>query len=252
MDELTRLKGNVESASSDVTNLSTSAPDLLKNLKSNLTGIFTKDNPIFGARESALEQFLRMPDATRSALLPNNLPVVEGSNLNLSPTQQQSIVSSRNAAAFAPLAGFNNIITGQYGTIADAIGNAANLYQSQIEAGKQKYASALELYKMALDDEQKKRELAARSSGSSGIGIADIMSILSAMGLSDNTNGNDGGNLDLLVEPDQGLPATPKTMNFYQNLLNTGNSPTPAPTPAPTMSQIFPTSNPLNPLGLRR
>lgn len=130
------LQGQANQASNDAASLAQNTPGLLDQLRSNLTTIFAKDNPVIEARGQALADFLSTPQRARAEFLPSNLPQVEGSNLNLSPTQQDAIVAARHSAALAPLAGLNQIITGIYGNIPELVGKAGDIYQSQIQAAQ--------------------------------------------------------------------------------------------------------------------
>lgn len=141
----TARQGSLD-ASNNLANLSESSPSLLQSLQKNLVGIFTKDNPLINERENALTTYLSTPSATRASLLSSNLPVVAGSNLNLSPTQQNAIVQGREAAALAPLAGLNQAVTGMYGNIPQMVSNAGDIYKSLIGAATTRAQSARQNY----------------------------------------------------------------------------------------------------------
>jgi hypothetical protein len=123
-------------AAQNVANLTSSSPDLLRSLQQNLTGIFTNNNPVMAARDTALTNYLNTPSATRASLLSSNLPMVAGSNLNLSPTQQNAIVQGRENAALVPLLGLNSAVTGMYGNIPQMVANAGNIYQGILGGAK--------------------------------------------------------------------------------------------------------------------
>lgn len=158
MDELTKLRTQASTAGGESTKLQESIPGLLQGLKSNLTSIFTRDNPMMQERENALTTFLNLPSQTRADLLPGGMPIVEGSPLTLSPTQQNAILEARRNAALVPLAGLNQSIVGQYGNIGDILSNAANLYQSQVLAGKNRADIAQKAFENALAQEKEARE----------------------------------------------------------------------------------------------
>lgn len=179
---LTTLRGNVDSANTESTNLQTSIPSMLTGLKSNLSSIFTKDNPMFAARDNALNTFLNAPSQTRADLLPENQPVIGGSHLNFSPTQQNAQVTAARNAALVPLAGLNQSIVGQSGNLNDMLGNAATLFQSQADIAKQRASNALNIYKSAIDEYN-----AVTSRKNAGAGIGDLGSILSGF-LTPQTN----------------------------------------------------------------
>lgn len=181
---LDQYRTSATSAANDASSLQADVPGLLSSLKQNLTSIFSKDNPMIQARDTALQDYLNEPSKTRASLLPSNLPTVAGSNLNLSPTQQQAIVTARNNAAFVPLMGLNQSIVSQYGNIGDIIQGAAATYAAQQQAAQQKAANALDMYKAAMAEVQGNKP--AAGSGSSGLG-SDISSILSSI-LGNQTN----------------------------------------------------------------
>lgn len=172
------LKANVDTANQEATSIQQNIPGLLSGLKSNLNSIFTRDNPMFAERENALKTFLNTPSQTRSSLLPQNLPMVEGSNLNLSPTQQNAITTASRNAALVPLAGLNQSIVGQSGNIGDMLSNASNIYQTQAEIAKQKALNALNLYKTGIDEYN---ALTARQRANEGSGGGDLGSTLAAI-----------------------------------------------------------------------
>lgn len=176
MDQnLDTLKGNAYSAMGQANDISANSSSMLTQLKQNLVGIFSKDNPLMGARETALSDYLSTPQRARADLLPTNMPMIEGRNLTLSPTQQDAIVSSRNAAALAPLAGLNEIIKAQYGNIGDIVQGAASIYDTTGRNAQNNATNLLNLYKAAIDEYSAKK---AAASGSGGILGGDLASIL--------------------------------------------------------------------------
>jgi hypothetical protein len=140
------LKGAAHEASSQVASMTSAAPTLLNELRQNLTSIFAKDNPFIAERGQALETFLNAPSKSRVDVLPQNMAKVEGSNLNLSPTQQDAITTSRFNASLVPLAGLNQIVTGLYGNIPSMVDSAGNIYNAQIGAAKIKADQARQAY----------------------------------------------------------------------------------------------------------
>ena len=150
--DLTGLRTKAEKAGESVSSLQESVPGLLRDLKSSLVSIYAKDNPLIQAREQALQNYLSTPDVTRAGLLPENLPMVAGSPLTLSPTQQQSIVSTRQSAALAPLLGLNQAVSAGYGNIGDIVKGAGDIYSGQIEAARSKATLAQTLYRSAIDE----------------------------------------------------------------------------------------------------
>jgi hypothetical protein len=184
------LKQNAYNAGSEAANITADAPGLLTQLKQNLVGIFAKDNPIMKARETALTDYLGSNSASRVATLPQNLPMVEGSNLTLSPTQQDAITSARSAAALAPLAGLNDIIKAQYGTIGDMVTGAGSIYDAMSRSAGMRATNALDLYKAAIAEEEAKKKAA----GSEGIDLPSIMAMIQkSLGLGDGTDNGPSG-----------------------------------------------------------
>ena len=167
------LKQQAYGATNAATNMETSAPSMLSQLKQNLVGIFAKDNPIIGARNTALQDYLSTAGNARVSTLSPNLPMVEGRNLALSPTQQDAITSSRLAASLAPLAGYNEILKGMYGNIGDLVSGAGNIYETSINAANRRAGNLIDLYKTATADEQSRR-----SSGGMGEDISSILASL--------------------------------------------------------------------------
>lgn len=175
--DLQGLQSGAQAASENVAKFQEDIPGLLSGLKTNLTSIFTKDNPMMAQRETALQDYLNTPSSTRASLLPANQPMVEGSPLNFSPTQQNAIVEARRNAALVPLAGLNSSIVGQYGNLGDILNAAAQSYQSQLDAAKSRATSAQDLYKLAVAQDQFDRQLALdryKADQSSGGGMGDL------------------------------------------------------------------------------
>lgn len=173
--DINTLKQNAYTATSQASQMASSAPSLLTSLKQNLVGIFAKDNPLMQARETALADYLSTPQRARADLLPTNMPQVEGRSLALSPTQQDAVTSSRSAAAFAPLAGLNEIIKAQYGNIGEMVQGAGQMYTAQTNAAQNAATNYMNLYKTAIDEMQARKPAAG-----SGGGI-DIGAILKAI-----------------------------------------------------------------------
>lgn len=213
-NNLDAYKQNAMDASSKVADMTTSAPGLLSQLKQNLVGIFSKDNPIMQQRDQALQGYLNAPSQTRADLLPGGMPQVEGRALTLSPTQQDAIVTARSNAALVPLMGLNDIIRNQYGTIADLVGNAGNIYDSQIKAAQYNASNAMDIYKQEAELQK------ARESGAGGMGL-DFPSILAAISAAlTNGTGNNVPSLDdifALPEPTQDTAAQQKIVKQISN-----------------------------------
>lgn len=194
MDEVTRLRGEASAVGEQSTKLQESLPGLLSGLKQNLSSIFSKDNPMIQAREGALSNYLSSADNARAEFLPYDQPIIEGQRLNYSPTQLNSMVSSRQSAALAPLLGLNQSIVSQYGNLGDILSNASTLYQSQIEAAKQRAAVAQQAFTNALAQEKESRE--GRTAAGSGFG--DLSSILALLGLG---GGSDRPGIETFDQP---------------------------------------------------
>lgn len=210
--DLNTLKNNAYTASQNVSNLTADAPSLLGQLKQNLVGIFAK-NPILQDRNTALSDYLATPNNTRAELL--NMPSINGRPVTMSPTQQDAIVSSRNAAAFAPLAGLNEIIKGQYGTIGDLVGNAGSIYDSTIKGAQQNASNLLDLYKTAISEMQARASVAnaggfdlpsilAELRKSQGVDTSNIPSLDSIFG--STTQSKPAGSLDVYNGLDTNIP----------------------------------------------
>lgn len=151
------LRDQAYTAANTTADLQGVAQPMLDQLKQNLVGIFAKDNPIIGARNDALAGYLSSNANTRASLLPSNagdVPGIAGRPLTYSPTQQDAIVSSRNAAALAPLVGYNEILKGMYGNIGDLVGNAGNIYNSTIQGSASRASGLMDLYKQAVAEDQ--------------------------------------------------------------------------------------------------
>lgn len=162
MDDIATARSNAQSTTESAAKLQESIPGLLQGLRQNLVSIYQKDNPLVQGRTQALESYLSAPDQARASYLPANQPQVEGSPLNFSPTQLQAMVSSRQAAALAPLLGLNQMINAQYGNIGDIVGNAGNIYQAQLGAAQTRAQSAQQAYQQALAIDQFNREFAEK------------------------------------------------------------------------------------------
>jgi hypothetical protein len=197
------LKQNAYDTSSNVSQMESDAPSLLSQLKQNLVGIFTKDNPVIGARDAALTDYLKTPSQTRADILPSNMPTVEGRNLTLSPTQQDSIVSGRKAAAFAPLAGYNEILKAMYGNIGDMVQGAGGIYDSTLKSEQNKAANALDLYRSAIS------EYSATHQGGGGSGI-DLASIIQAIRGTQGSDVPDLSKYESIVKPAKQAKPAPK------------------------------------------
>lgn len=190
--DLTGLRTKAETAGSNLGNLQTNVPKMLSDLRSSLTSIYAKDNPLIQERGKALETFLSTPSTTRAQLLPQNLPQVEGSFLNLSPTQQAAIVSSRNAAALAPLLGLNQAVTAGYGNIGDIVGGAGTGLQALVDAQKQAAQNALQLYQLGIQETEARR----KATSDQGLDLSGILSAILAGGQQPQPPASLGGNLD--------------------------------------------------------
>lgn len=213
------IKQNAYTATQNAADMTASAPGLLGELKKNLTSIFAKDNPVLQARDNALSTYLATPDKTRAEILTPNLPQIEpGRQMTLSPTQQQALVSSRSAAAFAPLAGLNEIIKGMYGSIGDAVSGAGDIYKAQIGAANTSAGSLIDLYKTAVAELNARNT--ANAAGGGGIDIAAILAALNGGGqqqtdpyaLADSIYGTPE------AQPAPEAPAAPE-QNWLQKLL---------------------------------
>ncbi len=207
-NSLQPYKDAVTSANNDVANQTAAAPGLLKQLQSNLTSIFAKDNPFIAERGTALQSYLNAPSQSRTNTLPTNLPTVEGSNLNLSPTQQNSITTASRNAALVPLMGLNQIVTGLYGNIPGMVQGAGDLYQGQIEAARQKAQGAQQSlaqayaemqaqessrqFQQKLEEEKRQFDISASQKGSSGMDSGLAMALMSLLG-----GGGGGSNSDI-------------------------------------------------------
>ena len=174
--DLTGLRTKAASSSNQLATLTESAPKMLNDLRSSLTQVFSKDNPLIQERDQALSTFLSTPANTRSQLLPQNLPQVEGSFLNLSPTQQNAIVTSRSNAALAPLLGLNQAVTAGYGGIGDIVSGAGTGLQALVQAEKIRADQAQQAFQNALAQQEE-----ARLGATSNTGF-DLSSILSLIG----------------------------------------------------------------------
>ena len=139
-------------ATNQAGDLQTSAPGLLSQLKQNLVGIFAKDNPLIQERNTALSNYMSAASQSRADVLPGAMPTVEGRPLTLSPTQQDAITTARMSSAFAPLAGWNEILKGMYGNIGDIVSGAGNIYGNAITGVQNRASSLIDLYKTAVDE----------------------------------------------------------------------------------------------------
>jgi hypothetical protein len=171
------LRQDAYTAAQDANKMATDAPGMLTQLKQNLVGIFSKDNPIMQARDNALSGYLSTAANTRASLLPGGMPMVEGRNLTLSPTQQNAIVTSRENAALAPLAGYNEILKGMYGNIGEMVGGAGDIYGAQIQGAQNNAATLLDFYRQAVAEEESRRS----GSGAAGMDLGSIMAAIQTM-----------------------------------------------------------------------
>jgi hypothetical protein len=215
--DLATLKQKAYNAAGNVSQMATDAPGLLTQLKQNLVGIFAKDNPVLTARDDALSKYLATPDNTRSEILTNNLPEVSpGRALTLSPTQQNAIVSSRSAAALAPLAGLNEIIKAQYGNIGDVVQGAGGIYDATLKGAQSNASNLLDLYKTAVE-EQKAKTSAANAGG---LDLATIIAAIShALGVSGGAPTDISGLDDIFnIENDPSrVYTTPEGLKYVKN-----------------------------------
>lgn len=197
LTDITGVRQKAQASIEDLSNLQASSPGILADLKKNLTSVFAKDNPMIAKREGYLADYLSSGAKTRASMLPSNLPVVAGSPLNLSPTQQASIESGRSAAAFAPLASINQLITGEYGTLGDLLTNAASIFQNQIEAAKLKTAGYGDLYKTMIAEQE-----ANRKASESGLDFSSILTLLKLLQGGGQTESATDFSIDAFLEPD--------------------------------------------------
>lgn len=237
---LDTLKNNAYTSGANASKLAADTPGMLSQLKQNLVGIFAKDNPIIGARDTALSDYLSTAGNTRASLLPStlgNVPGIDGRTMTLSPTQQDAIVGARNAAALAPLAGYNEILKGMFGNIGDVVQGAAGIYSAQQQAAQQDAANALNLYKAAIDEYQATKPAAG---GNEGIDLNSILSLISGqLGVGSGTDANYDGILDSIyggsaIPTQQSQPQPSLGGGVYQPNVQTGSATLAAPKPAKT------------------
>ena len=221
---LDEFRTNAYTAGSNVGSMQTSAPSLLSQLKQNLVGIFAKDNPMMTAREQSLQDYMSTATKSRADVLPSNMPSVEGRPLALSPTQQDAITSSRNAAAMAPLAGWNEILKGMYGNIGDMVSGAGDIYKSSLAGEQQNATNLLNLYKAAIDEQNART--AATSSGTSGLDIAALLAEIT--GAQQESQAKNQADIDAILKAiystGEAAPAKKPspTPSVQQTLKNTG------------------------------
>ena len=232
MADIPTLQTKQETASTDLSNLQTSVPGLLQNLRQNLVSIYAKDNPLIQARDEALSRFLSGGDVARAELLPGNLPQVAGSPLTLSPTQQNAIVSSRQAANLAPLMGLNQAVSQGYGNIGDIVKGAGDIYGSQVQAATTNLAQAVRDYENAVAQDRWEKEQAEKTrqfnieearKGKEGQGL-DIISLLQAIAAGQQPGGGDRPDPAQFDEPDdiltpQSQPLVTQQPSLWDRLL---------------------------------
>ena len=211
MNHIAGLQTKQETASTDLSNLQTSVPGLLQNLRQNLVSIYAKDNPLIQARDEALSRFLSGGDVARAELLPGNLPQVAGSPLTLSPTQQNAIVSSRQGANLAPLMGLNQAVSQGYGNIGDIVKGAGDIYGSQVQAATTNLAQAVRDYENAIAQDRWEKEQAEKTrqfnieevrKGQEAQGV-DLISLLQAITATQQAGGGNRPDPAQFDEPDQ-------------------------------------------------
>jgi hypothetical protein len=224
--DLPTLRSDAYNATNQTADMQAAAPGLLTQLKQNLVGIFAKDNPIIDARNGALSDYLSSNANTRASLLPSNTGTVPGEGarpLTYSPTQQDAIVSSTNAAKLAPLAGWNEILKGMYGNIGDLVQGAGSIYDSTLKSNATRASGLMDLYKQAAQEDQFNRELAVKKQAAGGDGI-DLASIIAAIQQMTGTNAPQRPPLESFEtadkqpaakpQPKVNLSATTKTANL--------------------------------------
>lgn len=205
LTSLQPYKAQASSAANEAANLASSTPSLLQQLQSNLTSIFAKDNPYIAERGKALETFLNAPSQSRVSTLPQNLPTVEGSNLNLSPTQQNAITTARQNAALVPLAGLNQLVTGLYGNIPGIVQGAGDIYSAQTRAAELRSQMAQQQYQNALQElleAEKTRQFNVKESRLGQTSGGDGLDSLSQLLLGQLAGGSQTISLDNLIEDD--------------------------------------------------
>lgn len=195
--DINSLREQAYTVANQTADLQGSVQPMLNQLKQNLVGIFAKDNPLIGARNDALTGYLSSNANTRASLLPGGMPQIEGRSLALSPTQQDAIVSTRNAAALAPLAGYNEILKGMYGNIGDLVNSAGNIYGSTIQSNATRAGSIMDLYKQAVAEDQFKQQMSAEQQKSRQASQPLIDPALLASLLGNGQQGGQSGSLDL-------------------------------------------------------
>lgn len=213
--DLPALRQNATDATNQVADMQAGAPGMLNSLKQNLVGIFAKDNPIIDARNNALTDYLSESSRTRAAQLPSatgDVPGIAGRQLTYSPTQQDAMVTHNNAAALAPLAGYNEILKGMFGNIGDIVSGAGGIYNSTIQANSTRANGLMDLYKQAVNEDQFNRDLAYKRSQGSGSGGTDLASIIAAIQASLGTSTAQRPPLESFETADKAAPkaAAPK------------------------------------------
>lgn len=132
----------------------TKLPQMLETLRSNVEQIYNKNNPLIQQREGLLQGYLGAGDQARAQLLPQN-----AGGTVFSPTELQSLTSARQAGYLAPLTSLNQLITGQYGTLGNYLGNARDMVNAQVNAGNSQANRLLQLSQLGY--EQRARQQAS-------------------------------------------------------------------------------------------
>lgn len=175
--DLTGLRTKAVQSGTELANLTGSAPNLLNEFKSSLTNVFAKDNPLIQERDKALSTFLSTPANTRAELLQPVSTEFGMVRPNLSPTQQNAIVTSRYNAALAPLLGLNQAVTAGYGGIGDVVSGAGTSLQALIQAEQLRNQQAQQEFSNALAQQQERRLQASANAGT-GLDLASILALI--------------------------------------------------------------------------
>ena len=106
-------------------------------------------SPLFGQREQALEKFLQAPAQARQGITE-----LQAGGQVLSPTQQQAIMSSQRAAAYAPVQTSNLMLGQAFGGMEDILGQGVRGFEAAGQGAGQQANILAQLRQMGMGEAQ--------------------------------------------------------------------------------------------------
>lgn len=140
-------------AQENVYNMSKASGSLEKMLREAVNERFTS-SPLYGQREEAGKNLMTTPANTRAELA----KMAQSGQAILSPTQQESVVAGRRAAAVAPLMTINDLIQNRTGGMENTINQGIGAWNTMLNAEQNRATSLQNQAQNEWERQMKERE----------------------------------------------------------------------------------------------